>query len=323
MPTTTTITETTLVGPEPEATSGLEAPRHADGGTVLNTSLDGSKPTRLQEVPTFTDKLEVRTWRKQQMAGSFRIFAKMGFAGGASGHISLRDPVRPDCFWINPYAMHFLTINVSDLVLVNENGQPVEPMPYKVNAAGFIIHSAIHKARPDINAACHLHAPYGRAWSTFGKPIEMLNQGDRLEAATITLLVYSILLKPCRRLMHFYDDLSVYEGFGGIVLAREEGQHIADALGPKIKNAILQNHGIITCGQTIGEAAAFFIAWERACHAQLLVEAAAANGITKRFVGDEEARYTKICSGSPACMYMQFLPEHNAIIKETKGECLN
>lgn len=77
----------------------------------------------------------------------------------------------------DPYAQHFSTINASDLVLVDEEGRPAEPTSSKVNAAGFIIHSSIHKARPDINAACHLHSPHGRAWSTFGKPIEMLNQG--------------------------------------------------------------------------------------------------------------------------------------------------
>ncbi|OJJ50347.1 hypothetical protein ASPZODRAFT_58076 [Penicilliopsis zonata CBS 506.65] len=234
------------------------------------------------------------------MAGAFRIFAKLGYADGASGHISLRDPLRPDCFWINPYAMHFGQITVSDLVLVNEEGQPVEPTKYKINAAGFIIHSAIHKARPDINAACHMHSPHGRAWSSFGRPIEMLNQDSCM----------------------FYNDLAVYEGFGGIVLAKEEGQHIADALGPVKKNAILQNHGILTCGETIGEAAAFFIALERACQTQLLAEAAAANGLQKRYVGDVEAQYTKECSGSPACMYMQFLPEYNLMVKETGGEFL-
>ena len=120
----------------------------------------------------------------------------------------------------------------------------------------------------------------------------------------------------------FYDDLAVYEGFGGIVLAREEGRNIARALGPYKKNLIMQNHGILTAGGTVGEAAAFFIALERACQAQLLAEAAAANGLRKRFVGEEAARYTKEGSGRPACMYMQFMPEYNLMIKESGGEFL-
>lgn len=52
------------------------------------------------------------------------------------------------------------------------------PTKGKVNKAGFMIHAALHKARPDVNAACHTHSPHGRAWSTFGRPIEMLNQGQ-------------------------------------------------------------------------------------------------------------------------------------------------
>lgn len=87
------------------------------------------------------------------------------------------DPTDQKTFWINPYAVHFGAINVSDLIHVDEDGNCLSETPHKVNTAGFVIHSEIHKARPDINAACHCHSPYGRAWSTFGKPLEMLNQG--------------------------------------------------------------------------------------------------------------------------------------------------
>lgn len=68
-------------------------------------------------------------------------------------------------------------MKASDLVLIDHEGKPVEQTTSKVNAAGFIIHSSIHKARPDLNAVCHMHSPFGRAWSAFGKGIEMLNQG--------------------------------------------------------------------------------------------------------------------------------------------------
>jgi ribulose-5-phosphate 4-epimerase/fuculose-1-phosphate aldolase len=63
----------------------------------------------------------------------------------------------------------------------------------------------------------------------------------------------------------FYDDIAVYQGFGGIALAKEEGRHIAAALGPRKRNIILRNHSILTAGGTISEAAAFFLALERAC----------------------------------------------------------
>jgi ribulose-5-phosphate 4-epimerase/fuculose-1-phosphate aldolase len=121
----------------------------------------------------------------------------------------------------------------------------------------------------------------------------------------------------------FYKDLAVYQGFGGVVLAKEEGTRIANALGQK-RNIILRNHGILTSGGTVAEAAAFFIALERACQTQLLIEAAVANGnMTKTFVGEEEAEYTKKCTGSPDCMYMQFVPEYGLLMKETKGDFLS
>lgn len=287
MPSTVAETE-----PVSTATSILNTAHKKDGGVV-----------RLHRIPEFTTKEGKRQWQLQQMAGAFRVFAKLGYADGGSGHISLRDPVQPDTFWINPYGIHFGLLTVSDMVHIDEDGNRIGGGDKPVNTAGFIIHAALHKRRPDINAACHLHSPYGRAWSTFGKPIDMLNQDSCM----------------------FYDDLAVYANFGGVVFAKEEGGRIADALGPSKKNVILQNHGILTAGGTIGEAAAFFIALERACQTQLLVEAAIApNGscLKKTLVSDEEAKYTKQGTGTPEVMYMQFEPEYQHILKVSGGDFL-
>ena len=127
----------------------------------------------------------------------------------------------------------------------------------------------------------------------------------------------------------FYNDLAVYSSFGGVVFAPEEGSRIAAALGTQNKNIILKNHGLLTCGGTVAEAAAFFIALERACQTQLLTEAAivpgsvgAANGLEKSFIGDEEASYTKQGTGNPEVMYKQFEPEYQLIVKETRGDFL-
>jgi ribulose-5-phosphate 4-epimerase/fuculose-1-phosphate aldolase len=87
------------------------------------------------------------------------------------------DPVEPHTFWINPYGQHFGTLRVSDMIRIDEKGNRLGGGDGPINVAGFLIHSAIHQARPDINAACHVHSPYGRAWSTFGQGIDMLNQG--------------------------------------------------------------------------------------------------------------------------------------------------
>lgn len=187
------------------------------------------------------------------------------------------------------------------MVQVNNQGQRVGGADKAINAAGFMIHSAIHAARPDLHVVCHAHSPFARAWSTFGRPIDMLNQDSCM----------------------FYNDLSVYPSFGGVVFAAEEGKRIALAMGSKNKNMLLQNHGSLTAGATVWEAAAFLIALERACHTQLLVEAAVAPGsLQKTFVGDEEAEYTKKGTGTPEVMYMQFVPEYQLILKESGGDFL-
>ncbi|KAI1505585.1 class 2 aldolase adducin domain-containing protein [Biscogniauxia marginata] len=265
------ITETT---PTPSA-SVKAAPPKPSANSALNCSFDkeGNAPSSLHYIPTFEDKYEERT---------------------------LRDPVNPEHFWINPYAKHFATIKAGDLVLIDHEGTPVQGTTAKINTAGFVIHSAVHRARPDINAVCHMHSPYGRAWSTFGRGIEMLNQDS------------------CA----FYKNLGVYEGFGGVALAPEEGRRIADALGPENLNLILQNHGLLTTGRNVGEAAAYFIALERACEAQILTESVAANGIPKRLVDDESARYSYEYSRSHAVMYMQFVPEFDLTVELSNGQVL-
>lgn len=205
------------------------------GDSVLNWKLSNTEP--LHHIPTFTDKYAEREWAKQHMAAAFRTFARLGWADGASGHISLRDPVSPENFWINPYAVHFELMKASDLVLIDHHGRPVGPTKHKVNAAGFIIHSSIHRARPDINVAVHLHSPAGRAWSAFGKGIDMVTQGERI------LRGLYLQTNGCIDACMFYRSLAVYEGFGGVVLAEEEGIRLANALGSDKQHLILQNHG--------------------------------------------------------------------------------
>ena len=90
---------------------------------------------------------------------------------------------------------------------------------------------------------------------------------------------------------NFYNAQGVYAEYGGLVLGEEEGRRMAKALGPDGKGLTLMNHGLLTVGQTVDEAAYLFRLMEKSCEAQLLVEAAAANGIQKQIIRDEEAAY--------------------------------
>lgn len=78
----------------------------------------------------------------------------------------------------------------------------------------------------------------------------------------------------------------------------------------------------MTCGSTVDEAAAYFIALERACECQIMADSAAANGTIKKYVGAEEAEYTCKCTSTPGCAYMQFQPEFDLTVELSNGKVL-
>lgn len=84
----------------------------------------------------------------------------------------------------------------------------------------------------------------------------------------------------------------------------------------------MHSTSLITCGRTVDEAAGFFIALEQACEAQILAEAAAANGIPKKLIREDVAKWTKREAGTPEVLYMQFQPEYDMVLHETNGEFL-
>lgn len=108
--------------------------------------------------------------------------------------------------------------------------------------------------------------------------------------------------------LRFYKSHAVYTQFGGIVLDNEEGKRIAECLGDG-KAVILQNHGLLTVGGSVDEAAFWFISLDKTCQAQLLVDAASAgNGWVKKYIEDEEAAYTYEQVGSK-CVFFFFWVE--------------
>lgn len=202
------------------------------------------------EIPTFANADDERAYRKQHLAAAFRVWAHLGYDEGPAGHITVRDPERTDHFWVNPFGMHFGMIRTRDLILVNHDGEVVEGN-WPVNRAAFAIHSAIHRARSDVNAAAHSHSLHGKAFSSLGILLDPLTQD------------------ACA----FYEDHGLFDDYTGVVLDVAEGERIAAALGSN-KAAILRNHGLLTVGQTVDAAAWWFIAMDRSCHAQLLAMAA-------------------------------------------------
>ncbi|ORZ09143.1 class II aldolase/adducin N-terminal [Absidia repens] len=249
--------------------------------------------------PTFKDIHEQRVHMKQRLAAGFRLLAKFGWDEGVAGHATCRDPEYPDLFWVNAFGQHFGTIKASDLILVDHEGNIVRGNRL-VNKAAFVIHGAVHDARPDVVCAVHTHSMYGKTFSTLGRPLLPISQD------------------ACA----FYDDHSVYDKFGGVVFDAEEGERLVSSLGPKNKAIILQNHGLLTTGETIDAAFWWFVSMERCCQSQLLAEAAAINGYHDlRVIPDEIARGTWKNVGTARSGYAQFQPMLEIIIKE-QPDCL-
>lgn len=232
-----------------------------------------AKTVHAIRIPEFRSLEDEREWRKLHHAACLRWLGHHGYNDeGAGGHVTVRDPILTDHFWINPHAKSFSHMKPEDLVLVSKDGEVKEGgNMHSINPAGFVIHSAVHEARPDVIAAVHCHSVVSKAFSAIGSELEPINQDS------------------CR----FYQDHGVYADFGGSALKPEEGEHIAAALG-NTKGVILQSHGHLTVAKTVDAATFLFGCMDRCMEAQLMADAACAGRGTKTIkIGHKEAVWTR------------------------------
>ena len=229
---------------------------------------------------------EERRQQLERLASGFRLFAHFGFDEGLAGHITLRDPEFSDHFWVNPFGVHFNQMCVSDLLLVNHEGDIVQG-DRQLNTAAFAIHSRLHMARSDLNAAAHSHSMYGKTFSSLGRLLEPITQDS------------------CA----FYDNHVLFDDYTGVVLETDEGDRIAKALGEK-RAAILKNHGLLTTGKTVDEAVWGFLSMDRCCQSQLLAESV---GQMER-ISDDVAELTRGQVGSDFGMWASYQPMYDLML---------
>jgi len=186
-----------------------------------------------------------------QLAGAYRIADYLGWSELIYTHISARVPGRDHHFLINPYGLRFDEVTASNLVKIDVEGNPVTPQEHKANKAGFIIHSAIHTARPDAGCVWHMHTLAGMA---------VAGQDEGL----LPVHMYS---------HNFWKRVSYHE-FEGPSMRLDERSRLVKSLGTENDAIILRNHGLLAVGETIPEAFIRFWRLNRACEIQLAAQSA-------------------------------------------------
>lgn len=186
-----------------------------------------------------------RAHRKKMVALGYRIFAANRWGQLGDGHVTARDPMQTDHFWILGYAIPFAAATPDDLILVGPDGSIAigDSMP---NTAGYNIHAPLYQARPDAMGAAHTHTPYGTPWSANVEPFRMLSQ----EAGA------------------FVFDQQVVDTEMLEVISTDGGREIANLLGAA-RLGILRNHGFLTVGGSVEEAVGFFVMAERVAEAHV------------------------------------------------------
>lgn len=241
-------------------------------------------------VPKFATHAEERLHRKKRLVAAVRAFALHGFDYGFAGHLTVRDPEFPGLYWTNPMAVHFSQVKLSNLILADHHGKVVEGS-YALNRAGFVLHAAVHEAHPDIVAMCHAHTVYGTAWASMGRPLDPITQ----DAACF-----------------FEDHVVIKDEGGAVTVTTDAGEAVAAAFGQN-RAAIHQNHGLITASRhSIEDAAFWFIALERCCQVQLMVEA---SGHKPVMVPPERARYSHEHVGNAFIGWLHFQPIYDQLVQ--------
>ena len=212
-----------------------------------------------------------------QLAGTYRVFAMLGWTELIYNHITVRVPGTRDHFLINPFGLHYTEVTASNLVKIDVDGNVLDGSPHPVNPAGFVVHAAIHRALPDAHCVMHTHTTAGLAVAC--SHVGLANNN-----------FYSAQL----------HGMVAYHDFEGITVRADEGHRLVANLGDK-RLLILRNHGLLSMGETIAQAFARLWTVNRACEIQL---AAAMVGPARMISEEIASRCTRDS--------LQFDPRHGA-----------
>lgn len=202
------------------------------------------------KIESMKDRCSAAEWQARvDLAACYRLVAIYGMSDMMANHISARVPDEDGAFLINAYGMMYEEITASSLIKIDHAGRILaQPdfgeLNYGVNKAGYVIHSAVHEARPEVACVIHTHS-----WASMA--VSALECG---------------LLPITQTAMRF---LKIgYHDYQGVVLNLDEQVSLVRDLGQG-EALILRNHGVLTVGRSIGEAFNWMHRVELACHSQL------------------------------------------------------
>jgi len=183
------------------------------------------------------------------LAACYRLVDLYGMSDMMANHVSMRVPDEEGAFLINAYGMMYEEITASSLIKIDVAGNILSKpdfgeLDYGINRAGYVIHSAVHEARPEVTCVIHTHS-----WASMA--VSALECG---------------LLPITQTAMRF---LKIgYHDFQGVVLNEQEQASLLRDMGDK-EALLLRNHGALTVGRTVGEAFNWMHRLELACRSQL------------------------------------------------------
>jgi ribulose-5-phosphate 4-epimerase/fuculose-1-phosphate aldolase len=201
-------------------------------------------------IPSLKDQVSPQEWAlRVQLAACYRLVAHYGWSDLVFTHISARVPGPEHHFLINPYGLMFDEITASSLVKVDDQCRKVIESPFPVNPAGFVIHSCIHDARPDVGCVLHTHTRAGVAVSAQKCGVLPISQQSTFVLASLG-----------------------YHDYEGVALRDDEKPRLVRDMGDKA-HLVLRNHGLLTVGRNIPEAFLRMYTFENACRIQIDAQA--------------------------------------------------
>jgi ribulose-5-phosphate 4-epimerase/fuculose-1-phosphate aldolase len=203
--------------------------------------------TALKNARSVRDQVSAEEWQKRiDLAACYRLVHLYGMDEMIANHISTRVPGEDNAFLLNPYGLLYEQMHASCFIKVDLDGNVLfNPGEFDINKAGFVIHSAVHKARHDVDCVIHTHTLAGMA-------VSAMKMG---------------LLPIAQTAMRFIDI--AYHAYEGPAIRMDEQQRLVASLGQR-EVMILRNHGLLATGASIPEAFNNIFRLERACQLQVM-----------------------------------------------------